>query len=128
MYQDDDSAPSTAPVGSYPKGATPDGVLDLAGNVWEWTESAYCPYDKPTVVTAAASCAAAAGTRRSRATCAPRGDSRALRPRAGAASVFDARRARSLYGTALALWLVGVARRDGGATRAGAIVTVPDAV
>lgn len=26
-------------VGSYPAGATPDGVLDLAGNVWEWTRS-----------------------------------------------------------------------------------------
>ena len=25
------------PVGSYPKGATPEGVLDLAGSVWEWT-------------------------------------------------------------------------------------------
>jgi formylglycine-generating enzyme required for sulfatase activity len=46
MYGDDDSAPSTAPVGHYPAGATPAGVLDLAGNVWEWTESHYCPYDK----------------------------------------------------------------------------------
>jgi formylglycine-generating enzyme required for sulfatase activity len=27
----------TAPVGSYPAGASPYGVLDLAGNVEEWT-------------------------------------------------------------------------------------------
>jgi formylglycine-generating enzyme required for sulfatase activity len=46
MYGDDDGAPQTAPVGRYPAGATPSGVFDLAGNVWEWTESAYCPYDK----------------------------------------------------------------------------------
>ena len=26
-----------APVGSYPRGATPEGVHDLVGNVWEWT-------------------------------------------------------------------------------------------
>lgn len=31
----------TTPVGSYPKGASEDGVLDLAGNVWEWTKSQY---------------------------------------------------------------------------------------
>jgi formylglycine-generating enzyme required for sulfatase activity len=27
------------PVGSHPDGATPDGVLDLAGSVWEWTST-----------------------------------------------------------------------------------------
>ena len=31
-------------VGSFPKGASPFGVLDLAGNGWEWISSAYFPY------------------------------------------------------------------------------------
>ena len=34
-------------VGSYPDGASPYGAVDMAGNVWEWTSSAYAdyPYD-----------------------------------------------------------------------------------
>ena len=29
------------PVGLYPAGATPEGIQDLAGNVWEWVEDRY---------------------------------------------------------------------------------------
>ncbi|MEI7894700.1 MAG: bifunctional serine/threonine-protein kinase/formylglycine-generating enzyme family protein [Myxococcales bacterium] len=34
----------TCKVGSYPAGHTPEGIEDLAGNVWEWTASSYCSY------------------------------------------------------------------------------------
>lgn len=35
----DDGYEATAPVGSYPEGASPYGALDMMGNVWEWTSS-----------------------------------------------------------------------------------------
>lgn len=40
---------TTAPVGSFPGGASPYGVLDLAGNADEWTSTRYAP-DRKSVV------------------------------------------------------------------------------
>jgi formylglycine-generating enzyme required for sulfatase activity len=44
MYDDRDGWPMTAPVGSYPAGASPFGVLDMAGNVAEWTADSFKEY------------------------------------------------------------------------------------
>ncbi|MDY6877878.1 MAG: formylglycine-generating enzyme family protein [Chloroflexota bacterium] len=55
-YHDDTArcVGDTTPVGSYPSGASPYGVLDMAGNVWEWVNDWYqsdyyavSPYSNP---------------------------------------------------------------------------------
>ena len=46
MYDADDGFPNTAPVGSFPKGASRYGVEDVVGNVWEWVADWYGEYGK----------------------------------------------------------------------------------
>lgn len=46
MYDEDDGYAGTAPVGSFPLGSTRDGVMDLIGNVFEWTAGGLYTYDR----------------------------------------------------------------------------------
>ncbi len=36
-----DGFATTAPVGQFPRGESPYGAQDMAGNVWEWTNDRY---------------------------------------------------------------------------------------
>lgn len=46
VYGDSDGWEATARVGSFPEGKSPFGVLDMAGNVGEWTADWYGGYAK----------------------------------------------------------------------------------
>jgi formylglycine-generating enzyme required for sulfatase activity len=45
MYSSNDGYPNSAPVGSFPLGASRYGVEDVVGNVWEWVADWYEKYD-----------------------------------------------------------------------------------
>ena len=44
LLEQDDGFSATAPVGSFPKGASPYGAVDMAGNVAEWVADGYASY------------------------------------------------------------------------------------
>lgn len=44
LYDATDGWQTTAPVGGYPSGLSAAGVLDMAGNVWEWTSDWFGDY------------------------------------------------------------------------------------
>jgi formylglycine-generating enzyme required for sulfatase activity len=44
MFAGDDGWVHTAPVGTFPEGASRYGLLDVVGNVWEWVSDGFAPY------------------------------------------------------------------------------------
>ena len=48
-----DGYPMTAPAESFVRGASGEGVLNLVGNVWEWTRDPYAPYESGNTVESA---------------------------------------------------------------------------
>ncbi|NUP12014.1 MAG: SUMF1/EgtB/PvdO family nonheme iron enzyme [Polyangiaceae bacterium] len=49
FFEEKDGFLELAPVGSIPSGKTPDGLLDMAGNVEEWVSDWYGPYPEQSV-------------------------------------------------------------------------------
>ncbi len=46
LLGDEDGSLSVAPVGSYPQGASPYGLMDTIGNVWEWVSNPHLASSK----------------------------------------------------------------------------------
>ncbi len=47
FYDETDEFPGTAPVAHYPQGATASGLMDMVGNVFEWTADPFRTYPEP---------------------------------------------------------------------------------
>jgi sulfatase modifying factor 1 len=41
LWGDEDGSLAVSPVGAYPQGASPSGLMDMVGNVWEWVSDPY---------------------------------------------------------------------------------------